>query len=84
MPKELIQRIITRMTALNDTIAEDSQLGTAYRIGHSFFCPTGKDFSGLDFEWYSEIVLTEILPLLEAYWYDNLDKATASCKELLG
>jgi 5-methylcytosine-specific restriction protein B len=84
MPNELVQQIIARMTTLNETIAEDPHLGPAYRVGHSFFCPTGKDFSGLNLEWYSEIIVTEIQPLLEAYWYDNLDKATASCKELLG
>jgi 5-methylcytosine-specific restriction protein B len=82
MKAELCATIIERMLALNKRISEDSQLGDAFRVGHSFFCPTGKDLSGLDESWYREIVDTEIGPLLEEYWYDDPAKAK-SALELL-
>ena len=82
MPSTLCTMINDRMIALNKRIADDAQLGDAFRVGHSFFCPTGKDFSGLDEVWYREIVDTEIRPLLEEYWQDDLTKAR-SALELL-
>jgi 5-methylcytosine-specific restriction protein B len=83
MADSLIQLIVSRMEAVNATIAEDTQLGEAFRIGHSFFCPAGKDFSGLDDVWYRDVITSEIRPLLEEYWYDAREKAMAACQELL-
>jgi hypothetical protein len=57
------------MDALNHEIAkDDANLGTGYRIGHSFFTPVTKvaDFR----KWYAAIVRYEILPLIEEYWID--------------
>ncbi|MBE0657627.1 MAG: AAA family ATPase [Bryobacteraceae bacterium] len=71
MAPELCNLIIERMTALNHFIAGDRRLGAAYRVGHSFFCPSGINFSPLDERWYREIIQTEIDPLLEEYWYDD-------------
>jgi 5-methylcytosine-specific restriction protein B len=82
MAPALCQKIIARMTALNQQISEDSQLGEAFRVGHSFFCPSGKDFSTLDEQWYREIVDTEIKPLLGEYWYDDRDKAKIAFEKL--
>jgi 5-methylcytosine-specific restriction protein B len=84
MTDTLCQHIITRMSALNTRISADAQLGPAFCIGHSFFCPSGKDFSGLDKVWYRDIVEMEIAPLLDEYWYDALDKAKSAKEELLG
>lgn len=82
MTQELCSMIVERMTALNKLIAEDKRLGDAYRVGHSFFCPSGKDFSSLDEGWYREIVETEIKPLLEEYWYDEPAKVQDAMKLL--
>jgi 5-methylcytosine-specific restriction protein B len=79
----LCQRIITRMSALNTRIEKDSRLGLAFRIGHSFFCPTGKDLSGLDEHWYTEIIKTEILPLVSEYWFDAPEEVDTAKRELL-
>ena len=84
MPETVCQLIVQRMGALNARIVADPQLGPAFRIGHSFFCPTGDDFSGLDESWFRQVVQTEIVPLLEEYWYDAADKARAAADELLG
>jgi 5-methylcytosine-specific restriction enzyme B len=71
MSGELVGLIIKRMVALNQEITDDSLLGENYQIGHSFFCPKGNNFEGLDRNWYEAIVQTEILPLLREYWFDN-------------
>lgn len=83
MAESLCQRIINRLTALNTKIAEDTQLGPAYRVGHSFFCPAGKDFSELDDGWYRDVVETEIAPLLGEYWHDTPDEAATAVEQLL-
>ena len=65
-----IQHIRVQMAALNHEIAKDeANLGTGYRIGHSFFTPVGPvtDFR----KWFQAIVRYEILPLLEEYWIDD-------------
>lgn len=83
MAEGLCQRIVNRLTALNTKIAEDTQLGPAYRVGHSFFCPSGKDFSKLDEGWYTDVVETEVAPLLAEYWHDGPEKVSAAVKDLL-
>ena len=82
MSEALRNRIIERMTRLNALIAEDSQLGRHFQIGHSFFCPRGDNFSELGMEWFSEIVETEIVPLLGEYWYDAPEKVASAAAQL--
>jgi 5-methylcytosine-specific restriction enzyme B len=80
MPPALCALIVQRMGALNNHIAEDSRLGPAFRVGHSFFCPRGEDFSLLTKDWFAEVVETEVVPLLEEYWHDapqDLEQAVA-------
>lgn len=65
-----IKLVRSQMAALNQEIAKDeANLGAGYRIGHSFFTPTGlvTDFH----KWFLSIVRYEILPLLEEYWVDD-------------
>ena len=52
MQPTLVELIVQRMVALNKDIAEDPLLGENYQVGHSFFCPKGDTFSGLDRSWY--------------------------------
>lgn len=83
MQPELIDLIVERMTALNQQIKSDSLLGENYQIGHSFFCPKGDNFAGLDREWYQMVVHTEIVPLLKEYWFDNQARAEEAARRLL-
>ena len=83
MDSNLIDLIIERMTALNQEIKEDALLGENYQVGHSFFCPKGDHFAGLDRNWYALVVRTEIVPLLKEYWFDNLSKAEEAERRLL-
>ncbi len=83
MNPQLVELIVKRMAALNHTIKEDPLLGENYQIGHSFFCPKGENFEGLDETWYRTIVRTEIIPLLKEYWFDNPKKAEDAERNLL-
>ena len=82
MPRELVRKIVQRMHTLNEEIANDSQLGPDFKIGHSFFCPRGDDFSALGDRWYSDIVDSEIVPLLKEYWYDSPEKVDLAAERL--
>ena len=57
---------------INEAIEQDKSLGAGFKIGHSYFCPNLKDRKGnkKDLE---DIIIYEILPLLEEYWYDDPD-----------
>jgi 5-methylcytosine-specific restriction enzyme B len=66
----LVKRIVTRMKALNDAISADTKnLGAGYQIGHSFFCP--RNGAVTDDAWYRRVVQSEIVPLLQEYWFDD-------------
>ena len=84
MSDEMLERIRTRMDALNATISEDASLGRQYEVGHSFFCPDSDGPPGADWEaWYEAVVEFEIRPLLEEYWFDDARKAADEVAKLL-
>jgi 5-methylcytosine-specific restriction protein B len=64
---------------LNKSIASDENLGEQYQIGHSYLTPSIIE-SGVDklngINWYRDVVESEIVPLLEEYWFDNVAKAS--------
>ncbi len=73
--EEFILKIIDSMNALNDEIEKDDvELGKGYRIGHSYFC----NIDNLEDQqkWYERIIRFEIKPLLEQYWFDNMEKVS--------
>jgi 5-methylcytosine-specific restriction endonuclease McrBC GTP-binding regulatory subunit McrB len=73
---ELIDKIILKMSSLNKEIAADqTNLGQGFCIGHSFFSATTTS-EALDESWFRRVVDTEIMPLLEEYWFDNPDRAS--------
>lgn len=79
----LIDEIIGKMTALNETIKKDSKnLGKGYMVGHSYFCPNGSEIK-YDHEWYESVVKNEIKPLLEEYWFDDEQKSEQEIKKLM-
>lgn len=79
----VLAMIVQRLSTLNIRIEDDSTLGPAFKVGHSFFCPNAASGSGYGKEWFTEIIETEIGPLLEEYWYDDLAKARDATRELL-
>lgn len=81
--EDLVERIITRMSDLNEQIRGDqNRLGPGFEIGHSFFCPQEED-SDIDDEWYRRIVKNEIEPLIREYWFDDPGKILDIVKDLL-
>ena len=78
--KDVIEKIVEKMSYLNSQISKDEKnLGSGYRIGHSFFCPDGEQ-SSYDVNWYKRVVRHEIEPLVNEYWFDNKDKAEAAIR----
>lgn len=78
-----ITLIEQRLTALNQEIANDRSLGPQYRIGHSYVTPQ-EPLPRSDFHsWFRSVSETEIIPLLEEYWFDAPDKVQAAAGRLL-
>jgi 5-methylcytosine-specific restriction enzyme B len=66
----LVRQIVAKMITLNEIIAADTKnLGPGYEIGHSYFCP--RDGTAADENWYRRVVQSEIVPLLQEYWFDD-------------
>ncbi|MER9843511.1 AAA family ATPase [Mesorhizobium australicum] len=83
LASDTIKLIEQRINTLNDEIAQDRSLGQQYKIGHSYVTPGSSVSDGRS--WFSNVVRTEIIPLLEEYWFDAADKVeTASLKLLDG
>ncbi|HGV0303266.1 MrcB family domain-containing protein [Klebsiella pneumoniae] len=73
--EEIIDLIRTNMHKLNLEISQDkNNLGKGFTIGHSFFCPANNNEIELDYEWYKEVIISDIGPLLEEYWFDDPEK----------
>jgi len=67
----LVTLIVQRLGELNREIERDqANLGRGFCVGHSFFC-TKRDELSTEEEWYRRILETEIIPLLEEYWFDS-------------
>ena len=80
---DVIDTIISRMTALNDHIcSEKTNLGPGFMIGHSYFCPQGTE-EELGMDWYQSVIKSEIAPLVREYWFDATDKAEDLISKLL-
>jgi hypothetical protein len=80
---EAIGRVSNGIGRLNEEIGGDTtNLGLGFRIGHSFFCGP-KSEGQSDQDWYREIILSEILPLLDEYWFDNPERVAKWREELL-
>lgn len=82
---ELIATIVESMTALNADIRNDTNLGSGYEIGHSYFTSASGDSDDVDVDevWFRSIVQTQIMPTLEEYWFDQQDKVERWRKQLI-
>lgn len=77
---QLSEIIIDKMNKLNNDIENDISLGRGFCIGHSYFCSNNEVFSEED---YRTIVEYEILPLLNEYWFDDIEKVSEWKRKLL-
>ena len=77
---DIVKRMRSQMAKLNETIRDDSELGSGFEIGHSYFVPSAPvKNSG---KWYDEIVETQVKPLLQEYWFDRPDDVQGAEKLL--
>jgi len=83
LPREFAKGIASRAEAVNSMIADDRNLGENYLVGHSYFCPRRSDLEGGGERWYRETVLTQVVPLLSEYWFDDRDMVERATRRLL-
>ena len=83
IPTAFLSDVELRLTAINDQIANDRNLGRQFRIGHSHVTPPPNTIIGDHTNWFTEIVETEIAPLLYEYWFDDVTKADDAKSALL-
>jgi len=82
VPAALVEQLCTRMAALNQTIADDPELGPDFAIGHSYFCqPPAQARQAA--AWLRLILEQEIGPLLADYWREQPTTAAAQLRKLL-
>ena len=81
LPDEFVELVRGRLNALNAEISEDRALGPQFKIGHSFVTP--EQFINTPHDWFREIVVTEIEPLLSEYWFDTPARAHEAAAKLL-
>ncbi len=62
--------LIACVKELNSAIKDDENLGSGFCIGHSYFC----NLKEITVEMLSDIIDTELIPLLKEYWFDEPDK----------
>jgi 5-methylcytosine-specific restriction protein B len=76
-------KIESKIRSLNDIIEHDKTLGPQYRIGHSYFTPSGNETIREPRSWYNKIIQHDIGPLLTEYWFDDSDKVKKAIESLL-
>lgn len=78
----IISRIQVMMQDVNKLIKDDHSLGIGFTIGHSYFCTPPSDGKSKK-QWLDNVLLYEIVPLLEEYWFDQPDQLSKA-KNILG
>jgi len=78
---ELAKGIEQRLSSLNQKIEQD--LGTQFRIGHSYVTPPQRLEPGSTRDWFVQVANTEIGPLLEEYWFDSPKTAKDALEKLI-
>ncbi|MGK0472314.1 MAG: 5-methylcytosine-specific restriction protein B [Candidatus Azotimanducaceae bacterium] len=77
---ELIEQ---RLVTLNKEIESDINLGAQFGIGHSYVTPAFSNKIDDTVKWYKSVVDTEIGPLLDEYWFDELERAQKARDDLI-
>lgn len=75
---EPLNKLIAQVIQLNEEISSDRSLGRGFQIGHSYFCNLDDVSNGT----LESIVDTEIIPMLEEYWFDDEEKVRSWQKAL--
>ena len=73
-------KLVSTIIELNKAIVKDDSLGAGFEIGHSYLCLSDKE--KLTNEWLNSVVLYDILPTLQEYWFDNKEAVKRWTEEL--
>ena len=83
LEEAFLLQVEERLTSLNRAIAEDATLGPQFRVGHSVVTPNSTILIEDPIGWFTQVVETEIGPLLGEYWFDDVDRARDEKARLL-
>lgn len=72
-----------RIENLNKIIRANQTLGPAFTIGHSYLTTSQSIKDDQADNWFTNIVKTEIIPLLKEYWFDEPNQVGKAKKILL-
>lgn len=72
--EEKLQKWQNCMIELNKKISDDQALGPAFTIGHSYLTTSQSIKDDQADKWFTTIVKTEIMPLLEEYWFRGTEQ----------
>ncbi|MGI9392360.1 MAG: AAA family ATPase, partial [Parvibaculales bacterium] len=78
-----LQLVEQRLISLNQEISKDRNLGPQFKIGHSYVTPPINAKVTDASTWFHGVVETEIGPLLEEYWFDDIERASKSKNALV-
>ncbi|HEQ3514762.1 McrB family protein [Vibrio cholerae] len=81
--EDFLQSIEQRIVSLNNEISKDRNLGPQFKIGHSYVTPPLNTKIDDATAWFQGVVETEIGPLLEEYWFDDIERAIKSKDALI-
>lgn len=81
--EEKLQKWQNCMIKLNKKISADQALGPAFTIGHSYLTTSQSIKDDQADKWFTTIVKTEIMPLLEEYWFRETEQIEDAEKILL-
>ena len=80
LDSETFDELINIFINFNNEICRDESLGTAFSIGHSYFCRQTQ-YSD---DWLKRVVNYDIIPMLNEYWFDNEEKRNKWASKLNG
>lgn len=72
-------KLLRQIKLLNEEICKDELLGPGFQIGHSYFMSARV----INNDIIRNIIEYEIIPLLQEYWYDDIDKKADKWAEKL-
>lgn len=79
----ILEQIEQRLLNLNAEIENDGSFGAQFRVGHSYVTPAFSNKINDAIKWYKSVVETEIGPLLDEYWFDDLERAKKAREALV-
>lgn len=81
LSRQTLEKIKNALNDLNQYVTDERMLGSAFTIGHSYLTHDNVIPDALS--WYTDIIDSEIKPLLEEYWFDDKNKLETALNKLV-